>query len=170
MWDVYQRKMNRVFIAREASWLQYQAYFWSMRTHSSALLWEPCIMRQLSRRSSKQSSFSVKGTHKTWRPCSSWHVLQTYQCVSNTSSTQRSIRKKMIRELKIGDSVKQIEGTRCMRLGSNRGVRSMNVDHSIGWSGTEVTRLTTCSKLSDDTTNVYLGHGSNGCDGIRGWT
>jgi hypothetical protein len=76
----------------------------------------------------------------------------------------------MIRGLKISDIVKQIEETRYMRLGSNGGVPSVNVDHSIVLSGTKVFRLTTCSEASDDTTNVYLDQGSNGCDGPRGWT
>jgi hypothetical protein len=63
----------------------------------------------------------------------------------------------MIRGLKIGDSMKKIEGTRCMRLCSNGGVRSVNVDRLVACSKIEVARLMTCSGASDDTTNVYLG-------------
>jgi hypothetical protein len=70
----------------------------------------------------------------------------------------------MIKELKIGDSVKQIEETRCMRLGSNGGVRSVNADRSVAWSGTEVTRLMTYLWASDDTTNIYIRQGPNSCD------
>jgi hypothetical protein len=149
-----------------------------MRTHSSASLLEPYIVHQLSRRSIKRPNFSEKCTQKTWRSCNNWHELWTRQCVSNTLSTQCSIRKKMIRGLKNGDSVKQIKGTRCMRLGSNGGVRSVNTNHSIAWSRTNVTRLMTCSGASDDTTNIYLGQGPNDCSGASddttnvylGWT
>jgi hypothetical protein len=76
----------------------------------------------------------------------------------------------MIRGLKIDESVKQVEETRCVRLDSNEGVRSVNADRSVALSGTEITRLTTCSGAIDDTTNVYLGQGPNNCDGPRGWT
>jgi hypothetical protein len=76
----------------------------------------------------------------------------------------------MIRGLKIDDSVKQVKETRCVRLGSNEGVRLVNADRSVALSGTEVTRLTTCSGASDDTTNIYLRQGPNNCDDPRGWT
>jgi hypothetical protein len=36
--------------------------------------------------------------------------------------------------------------------------------------GIEVTRLITCSTVSDDTTNMYLDQRPNGYDGPRGWT
>jgi hypothetical protein len=39
--------------------------------------------------------------------------------------------KKTVRRLKIDGSMKQIEGTRCMRPSSNGGVRSRNADRAV---------------------------------------
>jgi hypothetical protein len=40
-------------------------------------------------------------------------------------------RVKLIRRLKIEDSMKPINGTRCMKSGLNEGVRSVSVDQSV---------------------------------------
>jgi hypothetical protein len=57
-----------------------------------------------------------------------------------------------------------------MKSGFNRGARSVNVDWSVAWSGTEVARFNDMFRASDDTTNIRPGQEPISYNGLRGWT
>jgi hypothetical protein len=104
---------------------------------------------------------------KTWWPCNNWHVyyrlVNVYQTHHQPSTTLGKDYQK------IEGSVKPIRGTQCMESGLNECVQSMNVDWSVVWSGIKVARLMTCSRASDDITNIRLSQRPISCDRPRDW-
>jgi hypothetical protein len=105
--------MKGVFIAHEVS-----------RGYSN----EPCIVRRLSRRPSKLLNFSEKGTlrrdgHAAIDMCCG--LINVYQIHHQPSVASGETYQK------IEDSMKPINGTRCMKSGLNEGVRSVSVDQSV---------------------------------------
>jgi hypothetical protein len=150
--------------------LQYWASFRFSLTHSSASFRESRIVHQLSRQSSKLSNFSEKGTQiRDDRAAVDMYcrLINMYRTYHQPSAT---LGKKVIRRLNIEGSVKQIRGTWCIKFGLNEGVRSVNADQSVAWSGTEVVMLMTCSDASNDTTNIHPGQVPISYDDPRGWT
>jgi hypothetical protein len=114
--DGYQRKTKEIFIAREASRGYSNGSHFGFHAHLSASFRELCIVRRLSRRSSKPSNFLEKGTLRcdgraAIDPCCGLiNVYQTHHQPNMTSDETYQ---------KIEGSMKPINRTRCMKYGFN---------------------------------------------------